>query len=81
MKGEDLHELNINELQQLEKTIEGGLSRVIEEKVWVESHTSWLRETSWSRKSQVIVYVRTISLLDPQLYFINVRNYCLRLNE
>lgn len=36
MRGEDLHELNIEELQQLEKTIEVGLSRVIEEKVFVQ---------------------------------------------
>ncbi|KAJ7943724.1 MADS-box protein like [Quillaja saponaria] len=32
MRGEDLHGLNIEELQHLEKSLEGGLSRVIEKK-------------------------------------------------
>jgi hypothetical protein len=33
MRGEDLHGLNIEELQQLEKALEVGLSRVLETKV------------------------------------------------
>ncbi|RZC45556.1 hypothetical protein C5167_038497 [Papaver somniferum] len=32
MRGEELHGLNIEELQQLEKTLEAGLSRVLETK-------------------------------------------------
>lgn len=35
MRGEDLQGLNIEELQQLEKSLETGLSRVIEKKVCV----------------------------------------------
>ncbi|KAL1126476.1 hypothetical protein V6Z11_A13G114100 [Gossypium hirsutum] len=33
MRGEELHGLNIEELQQLEKSLEIGLSRVMEKKV------------------------------------------------
>ncbi|OMO73008.1 Transcription factor, MADS-box [Corchorus olitorius] len=33
MRGEDLHGLNIEELQQLEKSLESGLSRVMEKKI------------------------------------------------
>lgn len=33
MKGDDLEGLGLNELQQLEKTLETGLTRVIETKV------------------------------------------------
>lgn len=35
MRGEELQELTIEELQQLEKTLEAGLSRVLERKVFV----------------------------------------------
>ena len=35
MKGEDLEGLSIDELQKLEKQIEGGLSRVLQTKVFV----------------------------------------------
>lgn len=34
MRGEELHGLNIEELQQLEKSLEIGLSRVMEKKVF-----------------------------------------------
>ena len=34
MRGEELQGLNIEELQQLEKSLEAGLSRVIEKKVY-----------------------------------------------
>lgn len=33
MRGEELHGLNIAELQELEKSLEAGLSRVLEKKV------------------------------------------------
>lgn len=33
MRGEELHGLNIVELQELEKSLEVGLSRVLEKKV------------------------------------------------
>lgn len=33
MRGEELQGLNIEELQQLEKSLESGLTRVIERKV------------------------------------------------
>lgn len=33
MRGEELHGLNLEELQQLEKSLESGLGRVIEKKV------------------------------------------------
>ena len=35
MEGQDLEELNIDELQKLEDAIEGGLSRVLKTKVYV----------------------------------------------
>lgn len=35
MNGEDLEGLSIDELQKLEKQIEGGLSRVLQTKVFV----------------------------------------------
>lgn len=35
MRGEELQGLNIEELQQLEKSLEIGLSRVIERKVTI----------------------------------------------
>lgn len=34
MRGEDLQGLNIDELQQLEKMLEAGLTRVLETKVY-----------------------------------------------
>lgn len=33
MRGEELHGLNVVELQELEKSLEAGLSRVLEKKV------------------------------------------------
>lgn len=33
MKGEELQELNMEELMRLEKSLEGGLSRVVQTKV------------------------------------------------
>lgn len=33
MRGEELHGLNIVELQELEKSLEAGLSRVLDKKV------------------------------------------------
>lgn len=35
MRGEDLQGLNIDELQQLEKLLESGLTRVLETKVHI----------------------------------------------
>ena len=35
MRGEELHGLSIGELQELEKSLEAGLSRVLEKKVSV----------------------------------------------
>lgn len=34
MRGEELQGLNVEELQQLERSLESGLSRVIERKVY-----------------------------------------------
>lgn len=34
MRGEDLHGLNVEELQQLERSLEIGLERVMETKVF-----------------------------------------------
>lgn len=42
MRGEELQGLNIEELQQLEKSLEAGLSRVIEKKVCVHFRLSVL---------------------------------------
>lgn len=36
MRGEDLQGMNIEELQQLEKSLEAGLSRVITKKVCID---------------------------------------------
>jgi hypothetical protein len=36
MEEQDLEELNIDELQKLEDAIEGGLSRVLKTKVYVD---------------------------------------------
>jgi hypothetical protein len=40
LNGEDLEGLNIDELQKLEKEIEGGLSRVLQAKVFVNKFIS-----------------------------------------
>ena len=44
LRGEELQRLNIEELQQLEKSLESGLACIMEKKVWLEMFTLlWYR--------------------------------------